>query len=110
MPRAKRREQVSGAECKDSSDRCADWKSRGECTGTSGAFVRSMCPLSCGGCNSQRRSVGRSEQQQATSTVLHMRQTFAPVALWGQSSGSSHASVQLLMLAAACVLSAWLSL
>lgn len=108
--------QVSGSECKDASDRCASWKSTGECTGTSGAFVRSMCPLSCGGCNSQRRSTHSLAEQRiaealvATSTVQQLRQTFAPITLWGQSSGSSHSSVQLLTLAAVCLLSAWLSL
>ena len=111
--------QVSGSECKDASDRCASWKSTGECTGTSGAFVRSMCPLSCGGCNSQRRSTHSLAEQRiadaealvATSTVQQLRQTFAPITLWGQSSDSSHASVQLLTLAAVvCLLSAWLSL
>jgi hypothetical protein len=108
--------QVSGSECKDASDRCASWKSTGECTGTSGAFVRSMCPLSCGGCNSQRRSTHSLAEQRiaealvATSTVQQLRQTFAPITLWGQSSDSSHSSVQLLTLAAVCLLSAWLSL
>jgi len=107
---------VSGSECKDASDRCASWKSTGECTGTSGAFVRSMCPLSCGGCNSQRRSTHSLAEQRiaealvATSTVQQLRQTFAPITLWGQSSDSSHSSVQLLTLAAVCLLSAWLSL
>jgi len=101
--------QVSGSECKDASDRCASWKSTGECTGTSGAFVRSMCPLSCGGC-SQRRSTHSLAEQRiaealvATSTVQQLRQTFAPITLWGQSSDSSHSSVQLLTLAAVCLL------